>query len=80
MRLQPVILSGGCTPDLNGIRYWADAAAVYSTLTLTCGYPKTNIFTYISDGTNPALDAADRWLVHNRGLEPQVEVDPLSFS
>lgn len=27
-----------------------------------------------------ALDAADRWLVHNRGLEPQVEVDPLSFS
>ncbi len=54
-----VILSGGCTPDLNGIRYWADAAAVYSTLTLTCGYPKTNIFTFISDGTNPAVDAAD---------------------
>lgn len=27
-----------------------------------------------------ALDAADEWLAHNRGLESQVEVDPLNFS
>ena len=27
-----------------------------------------------------ALDAADEWLAQNRGLEPQVEVDPLNFS
>ena len=54
-----VIISGGCDTNQNGTRFWGDAAAVYSTLTLTYGYPKTNIYTYISDGTNPAVDAAD---------------------
>ncbi|MDD2236518.1 MAG: C13 family peptidase [Kiritimatiellae bacterium] len=54
-----VIISGGSSPVANATRFWGDAAAVYSTLTRTYGYPKTNIFTYISDGTNPAVDAVD---------------------
>lgn len=54
-----VIISGGCSTNENGTRFWGDAAFLYSTLTLTYGYPKTNIFTFISDGTNPAVDAAD---------------------
>ena len=54
-----VLISGGCNTNQNATRFWGDTAAVYSTLTLSCGYPKTNIFTYISDGTNPAVDAAD---------------------
>lgn len=55
-----VIISGGYTTNQNATRYWADASAVYSTLTLTYDYPKTNIFTFISDGTNPAVDAVDQ--------------------
>jgi hypothetical protein len=27
-----------------------------------------------------ALDTAEDWLAHHRGLESQVEVDPLNFS
>ena len=54
-----LILSGGFNHSYNATRYWNDAAAVYSTLTLTYGYPKANIFTYISDGTNSAADATD---------------------
>ncbi|MFH0878255.1 MAG: hypothetical protein V2A34_00940 [Lentisphaerota bacterium] len=54
-----VIISGGYTTNQNANRYWGDAAFLYSTLTLAYGYPKTNIYTYISDGTNPAVDALD---------------------
>jgi hypothetical protein len=54
-----VIISGGCSTNENGTRFWGDAAFLYSTLTLTYGYPKTNVYAYISDGTNPAVDAVD---------------------
>ncbi|NCC52586.1 MAG: hypothetical protein EOM20_15395 [Spartobacteria bacterium] len=54
-----VILSGGCDLANNHIRYWGDAAHVYSTLTLKYGYPKTNIYALISDGLDPAPDRSD---------------------
>ena len=52
-----VIIGGGEEPSNNGIRFWADCAMLYSTLTLKYGVPAPNIHTYISDGTNPANDA-----------------------
>ena len=57
-----VIISGGCDTNQNATRFWGDAAFLYSTLTLTYGYPKTNIYAYLSDGTNPAVDAVDMTL------------------
>ena len=54
-----VIVSGGYDVLYNASRYWGDVAAVYSTLTLTYGYPKANVFAYVSDGTNPEVDGVD---------------------
>ena len=54
-----VLISGGCSSNLNAIRYWGDVSAVYSTLTLAYGYPKTNVFALVSDGTNTVEDASD---------------------
>jgi hypothetical protein len=54
-----VILSGGYDLTNNHIRYWGDAAFIYSTLTLKYGYRKGNVFALISDGLNPASDRSD---------------------
>ncbi len=54
-----VIVSGGYNLLNNHIRYWGDAAYVYSTLTLKYGYPKTNIYALVSDGLDPAADRSD---------------------
>ena len=54
-----VILSGGYNADNNHVRYWGDAAFVYSTLTKKYGYPKGNIYALISDGLDPAVDNSD---------------------
>ena len=54
-----VIISGGCNPSDNHIRYWDDASFMYSTLTKKYGYLKSHIYTLIADGTNPAVDRDD---------------------
>ncbi|MFH0879558.1 MAG: IPT/TIG domain-containing protein, partial [Lentisphaerota bacterium] len=54
-----VIVSGGYNTGNNHIRYWGDAAYIYSTLTLKYGYPKTNVFALVSDGLDPAIDRSD---------------------
>jgi len=51
-----VILSGGFDPINNHVRYWGDAAFIYSTLTKKYGYPKGNIYALVSDGLDPAVD------------------------
>ncbi|MDD4735532.1 MAG: C13 family peptidase, partial [Kiritimatiellae bacterium] len=54
-----VIISGGYNQANNHIRYWGDAAYVYSTLTRKYGYVKTNVYALISDGLDPAADRSD---------------------
>jgi predicted outer membrane repeat protein len=54
-----VIISGGYDKDNNHIRYWGDVSHIYSTLSLKYGYPKTNIYTLVSDGLDPAADTSD---------------------
>ncbi len=54
-----VIVSGGYDQGNNHIRYWGDAAFIYSTLRLKYGYPKTNIYALISDGLDPTPDRSD---------------------
>ena len=55
-----VILSGGFDRDNNHVRYWGDAAFIYSTLTKKYGYPKGNIYALVSDGLDPAVDNSDK--------------------
>ena len=52
-----VLVSGGGSPESNGIRFWSDTAMLYSTLTRKYGIAKDNIYTYISDGNSPGKDA-----------------------
>ena len=52
-----VLISGGGNPKYNGIRFWADTAMFYSTLTLKYKVPKDQIHVYVSDGTNSGRDA-----------------------
>ena len=52
-----VLISGGQDYLGNGIRFWADTAMFYSTLTLKYKVPKNQIHVYISDGTSSGLDA-----------------------
>lgn len=54
-----VIISGGYNLKNNHIRYWGDAAFIYSTLTLKYGYPKANVYALISDGLDPTPDRSD---------------------
>ncbi len=54
-----VIVSGGYDTNNNHIRYWGDAAFIYSTLTKKYGYSDQHIFALIADGTNPAIDRSD---------------------
>lgn len=54
-----VIVSGGVNLKNNHIRYWGDAAFIYSTLILKYGYPKSNVYALISDGLDPAPDRSD---------------------
>ena len=58
-RCYAVIISGGANQLNNHIRYWGDAAFVYSTLTLKYGYAKDHIYLLVSDGTNPAVDRSN---------------------
>ena len=51
-----VILSGGYNMENNHVRYWGDAAFVYSTLTLKYGYPKGNVYALVADGLDPSAD------------------------
>ena len=52
-----VLISGGCDPDSNGIRFWTDTAMLYSTLTKKYGVSKNNIYVYVSDGNSTGQDA-----------------------
>ena len=51
-----VILSGGGNKFSNHERYWNDCSFVYQTLTNKFGISKENIFTIMSDGTDPTVD------------------------
>lgn len=52
-----VLISGGGDPANNGIRFWADTAMLYSTLTLKYGIRKDRIHVLMSDGTSDGKDA-----------------------
>lgn len=54
-----VIISGGFDKANNHIRYWGDAAFIYSTLTKKYGYPDNQIHALVSDGTDPAADRSN---------------------
>ncbi len=58
-RCYAVILSGGFNSANNHVRYWGDAAAVYSTLSRQYAYPKDHLFALISDGLDPSADQSD---------------------
>jgi hypothetical protein len=51
-----LIVSGGWDTNNNAERYWIDCAFMYSTLVQKYGYPKTNLYVLVADGTNPAPD------------------------
>lgn len=51
-----IILSGGATPQSNYERYWNDCSYIYKTLTQNYQFPKSHVFTLISDGTDSGKD------------------------
>lgn len=53
-----VILSGGIDKVANAARYWNDCSFIYQTLVRRYGFPRSQIFTLVSDGTDPADDMA----------------------
>lgn len=55
-RTYALIISGGIRPVSNNERYWNDCSFIYQTLVNTYAIPKSNIFTFMSDGTDPAPD------------------------
>lgn len=52
-----VLVSGGGSANSNAIRFWADTAIFYSTMTLKYHIPKENIYTFVSDGLSDDEDA-----------------------
>ena len=52
-----VLISGGANAELNGIRFWADTAFMYSTLTKKYGVASDHIHVLMSDGLDPSADA-----------------------
>ena len=52
-----VLICGGASPEDNGIRFWADTAQMYSTLTKKYGVAANHIHVLMSDGLNPGQDA-----------------------
>ena len=52
-----LVIAGGANPENNGLRFWADAAMYYSTLTIKYGVPKENIALLVSDGGATNKDA-----------------------
>jgi hypothetical protein len=52
-----VLFSGGGDTKQNGIRFWCDAAMLYSTLRLGYGVPKERIHAFVSDGLSNRADA-----------------------
>ena len=52
-----VLISGGGTPEENGIRFWSDTAMFYSTLTKKYGVAKDHIWVFMSDGNSTGKDA-----------------------
>ncbi|MFC5047656.1 T9SS type A sorting domain-containing protein [Aquimarina hainanensis] len=54
-----VIISGGWNQGNNHVRYWNDCSFVYKTLVNKYGYADANIYTLMSDGTNPAADISN---------------------
>ena len=52
-----VLISGGASPQKNGIRFWSDTAMFYSTLTKKYGVAKDHIWVFMSDGNSTEPDA-----------------------
>lgn len=51
-----VLISGGVSTNSNADRFWRDTAFFYYTLVHKYGYPKSNLYVLVADGTSPAID------------------------
>lgn len=55
-----IIISGGCSQNLNNERYWNDCSAIYKVLVNIYNYNPDNIYVIMSDGTDPGNDMRKR--------------------